>query len=83
MLSVRCTRRPTWIARLHTLVAALLLLVGTVAHATQIVVANEPITGSTIPLSQATVIPGAGTGQTYYVSTTGSDSNNGLSPQTA
>ncbi|WP_145960604.1 right-handed parallel beta-helix repeat-containing protein [Acidiferrobacter sp. SPIII_3] len=26
--------------------------------------------------------PGAGTGQTYYVATTGSDSNNGLSPQT-
>nr|MDA8389749.1 hypothetical protein [Gammaproteobacteria bacterium] len=35
---------------------------------------TTPITGSTIPLSQATLIPGAGTGQTYYVSTTGSDS---------
>ncbi|MHB1565700.1 MAG: right-handed parallel beta-helix repeat-containing protein [Acidiferrobacter sp.] len=40
------------------------------------------ITGSTISLSQALVLPGAGTGQTYYVSTTGSDTNNGLSPQT-
>ena len=41
-----------------------------------------PITGSTIPMSQALNTPGAGTGQTIYVSTTGSNSNNGLSPQT-
>ena len=44
--------------------------------------ASTPITGSTIPMSQALVTPGAGTGQTIYVSTTGSNSNNGLSPQT-
>ncbi len=43
---------------------------------------TTPITGSTISLGSALVTPGAGTGQTYYVSTTGSDSNNGLSPQT-
>jgi hypothetical protein len=42
-----------------------------------------PLTGSSIPLGSALVTPGAGTGQTYYVATTGSDSNNGLSPQTA
>lgn len=41
-----------------------------------------PITGSTIPLGLALVTPGAGTGQTFYVSPAGSDSNNGLSPQT-
>ncbi|MHB8252366.1 MAG: right-handed parallel beta-helix repeat-containing protein [Acidiferrobacter sp.] len=41
-----------------------------------------PITGSSIPMGLALVTPGAGTGQTYYVATTGSDSNNGLSPQT-
>ncbi|MHB1753543.1 MAG: hypothetical protein ACYCTF_12870, partial [Acidiferrobacter sp.] len=43
---------------------------------------TTPITGSTIPLGLALNTPGAGTGQTYYVATTGSDSNNGLSPQT-
>lgn len=43
---------------------------------------TTPITGSTIALSQALVTPGAGTSQTYYVSTTGSNSNNGLTPQT-
>jgi hypothetical protein len=43
---------------------------------------TTPITGSTIPLGSALVTPGAGTGQTYYVATTGSDSSNGLSPQT-
>ncbi|MHB1951910.1 MAG: right-handed parallel beta-helix repeat-containing protein [Acidiferrobacteraceae bacterium] len=42
-----------------------------------------PITGSTIPNSVALVVPGAGSGTTYYVSTTGSDGNDGLSPQTA
>lgn len=41
-----------------------------------------PITGSTISTSQALVVPGAGTGPTYYVATTGSNSNTGLSPQT-
>ena len=41
-----------------------------------------PITGSTIPMGLALNTPGAGTSQTYYVATTGSDSNNGLSPQT-
>ena len=41
-----------------------------------------PIIGSTFSNSQALITPGAGTGTTYYVSTTGSDSNNGLSPQT-
>ncbi|MHB1516231.1 MAG: right-handed parallel beta-helix repeat-containing protein [Acidiferrobacteraceae bacterium] len=41
-----------------------------------------PITGSTIPNSAALLTPGSGTGTTYYVSTTGSDSNNGLSVQT-
>ncbi|WP_298185041.1 right-handed parallel beta-helix repeat-containing protein, partial [Acidiferrobacter sp.] len=43
---------------------------------------TTPITGSTIPMGLALDTPGAGTGQTYYVATTGSDSNNGLSPQT-
>ncbi|MHB1565592.1 MAG: right-handed parallel beta-helix repeat-containing protein [Acidiferrobacter sp.] len=41
------------------------------------------VVGSTISLRQALVVDGAGTGQIYYVSTTGSDGNNGLSPQTA
>ena len=41
-----------------------------------------PITGSSISMGLALVTPGAGTGQTYYVATTGSDSNNGMSPQT-
>ncbi|MHB8255071.1 MAG: right-handed parallel beta-helix repeat-containing protein, partial [Acidiferrobacter sp.] len=44
--------------------------------------AATPITGSTFSTADALVTPGAGTGQTYYVSTTGSNSNNGLSPQT-
>ncbi|WP_145960603.1 hypothetical protein [Acidiferrobacter sp. SPIII_3] len=39
---------------------------------------TTPITGSTIPMGLALNTPGAGTGQTYYVATTGSDSNNGL-----
>uniref|UniRef100_UPI00261059C7 hypothetical protein n=1 Tax=Acidiferrobacter sp. TaxID=1872107 RepID=UPI00261059C7 len=34
-----------------------------------------PITGSTIPMGLALNTPGAGTSQTYYVATTGSDSN--------
>ncbi|MHB1672445.1 MAG: hypothetical protein ACYCVM_10470, partial [Acidiferrobacter sp.] len=37
-------------------------------------VPTVPITGSTIPLGLALNTPGAGTGQTYYVATTGSDS---------
>ncbi|MHB8562613.1 MAG: right-handed parallel beta-helix repeat-containing protein [Acidiferrobacteraceae bacterium] len=41
-----------------------------------------PITGSTILNSEALLTPGSGTGTTYYVSTTGSDSNNGLTIQT-
>ena len=45
-------------------------------------VVTTPITGSTIPMGLALNTPGAGEGQTYYVATTGSDSNNGLSPQT-
>ncbi len=68
---------------LRTLALAALLAAGPAAQAMETFASSEPITGSTIPLSQATLIPGAGTGQTYYVSTTGSDSNNGLSPQTA
>jgi len=43
---------------------------------------TTPITGSSISMGLALVTPGAGTGQTYYVATTGSDSNNGISPQT-
>jgi len=43
--------------------------------------ASTPITGSSFTTANALVTPGAGTGQTYYVSTTGSNSNNGLSPQ--
>ena len=43
---------------------------------------TTPITGSTISMSEALIAPGAGTGQTLYVSTTGSNSNTGLTPQT-
>ncbi|HET9122012.1 MAG TPA: hypothetical protein VFN52_00785, partial [Acidiferrobacteraceae bacterium] len=38
--------------------------------------------GPSTSLNQQITAPGVGTGQTYYVSTTGSDSNNGLSLQT-
>ncbi len=43
---------------------------------------SVPITGSTISASQALAVPGAGTGPTLYVSTSGSDRNTGLTPQT-